>query len=169
MKTFNIAVLIFGTAIFFSCREKIEIINTSISNAEPTQVVKDFVTTYTDSANLQLRLSAPILKKYGKLDEPYTDFDEGLTVYFYEGSKEPSAQLTSKFAQYLESERLWVVRDSVVAINTRGEILETELLYWDEVKELIYTDKFVRITQDDQIITGRGLESDPQFSERSLF
>jgi LPS export ABC transporter protein LptC len=165
LKIFYIAVLLIGAAIFFSCREKIEIISSSISNSEPTLIVKNFVTTYSDSANLQLRISAPLMKSYGKVDDPYSDFDEGLKVDFFEGGTEPTGQITSKFARYLQNEKLWEVRDSVVAINSKGEVLETELLYWDEEKDLIYTDKFVRITQDDQIITGRGLESDPRFSE----
>lgn len=41
--------------------------------------------------------------------------------------------------------------------------METELLFWDEKKDLIYTDKYVRITQKDQIIMGNGLESDTRF------
>jgi len=159
-----IAVLLSGTAIFFSCREKIEIINASIRYDQPTQTVIDFKTSYSDSALLQLTLEAPIMEYYGKMEEPYSEFREGLLVSFFDGAGEPSAWLSSRYAKYLEKQKLWEVRDSVVAVNEKGELLETELLYWDEEKELIYTDKFVRITQQDQIITGTGLESDPRFS-----
>ncbi|TFH35733.1 MAG: LPS export ABC transporter periplasmic protein LptC [Bacteroidia bacterium] len=161
------AVLLAGTALFFSCREKLEFIDTTINNYIPTQVVVDFSITYTDSAVIKLRMDAPVMKYYGRMEEPYTEFDQGLNVYFYENDSPgvPSGTLTSKFARYFESQKLWEVRDSVVAINEKGEILETELLYWDETKELIYTDKFVRIIQADQIILGTGLESDIKFSK----
>jgi len=161
------AVLVFGTALFFSCREKLEFIDTTINNDLPTQVVVDFSTNYTDSAVIKLRMEAPLMKYYGRMEEPYTDFDLGLKVFFYENETpgEPSGSLISKFARYYDAKRLWEVRDSVVAVNEKGEILETELLYWDEEKELIFTDKFVRIIQSDQIIMGTGLESDIRFSK----
>jgi hypothetical protein len=55
-----------------------------------------------------------------------------------------------------------------VAINEAGEKLETELLYWDQKKALIYTDRFVKITTEDQIVQGYGLESDPRLSKRRI-
>ena len=54
------------------------------------------------------------------------------------------------------------------AINEAGEKLETELLFWDQKKELIYTDRFVKITTEDQIVQGYGLESDPRLSRRRI-
>lgn len=162
----NFAVLVTGAALFFSCREKIDFIDTTVRDDLPTQVVKDFTTSYTDSARLKLMMRAPIMEYYGKMAEPYSDFDGGLNVYFYDNpeSDEPSGTISSKFARYLEKERLWEVRDSVVAVNEKGEILETELLFWNEEKGIIYTDKFVKIRQTDQIIMGTGLESDMRFS-----
>lgn len=163
----NIAVLVSGTALFFSCREKIDFIDTTLKADIPTQIVIDFITSYTDSAQLRLKMSAPIMEHYGKMEEPYSDFKGGLNVYFYDNpaTKDASGSLTSKFARYYESKKLWEVRDSVVAINDKGEILETELLFWDEDKEIIYTDKFVRIIQADQIIMGTGLESNIRFTK----
>jgi LPS export ABC transporter protein LptC len=162
-----IAVLAFGTALFFSCREKIDFIDTTIKEDVPTQVVIDFKTSYTDSARLRLSMNAPRMEYYGRMEEPYSDFNNGLNVYFYEkeSSNSSSGSITSKFARYYEAKRLWEVRDSVVAINDKGEILQTELLFWDEEKGIIYTDKYVRIIQSDQIIMGTGLESDIRFTK----
>ena len=55
-----------------------------------------------------------------------------------------------------------------MAINEAGEKLETELLFWDQKKELIFTDRFVKITTEDQIIQGYGLESDTRLSKRKI-
>jgi len=155
---------LFWAALFFSCREKIEIVNASIRPDVPTQVVYDFVTSYTDSAILELRMKAPIMKYYGKKEVPYAEFDEGIEVYFYEGKDKMIGQISANFARYTESKGLWEVRENVIAINDEGEKLETELLFWDEKKDLIYTDKYVRITQIDQIVMGNGLESDTKFN-----
>ncbi len=161
----GIAALITGAALFFSCREKIDIINTSLKPELPTQVVHDFKTSYTDSAVLQLEMQAPLMEYYGNMDDPYTDFDEGIEVYFYEGRDSLTGEIKANFARYTESKELWEVRDNVVALNSKGEKLETELLFWDEGKGLIFTDKYVRITQLDQIIMGNGLESDTKFDK----
>lgn len=162
-KLLNFAVLVAGTALFFSCREKIEFVDTTIRDDLPVQEVYDFVTTYSDSAVLKLRMEAPVMKYYGRMEKPYSEFEKGIDVSFYEEilpDGRPGARITAKYARYYEADRLWEVRDSVVAVNSKGDILETELLYWDEEKELIYTDKFVKITEADQIIMGTGLESD---------
>ena len=144
-------------------------VQASVSNDSPTQTVSDFISSFSDSANLQLRLQAPLMEYFGNMEKPYADFSMGIEVSFYEeGIDDPSGKITAKFARYFEEEKLWEVRDSVVAINDKGEILETELLFWDEKKELIYTEKFVRITQEDQIIRGTGLESDPRFSDWTI-
>lgn len=44
--------------------------------------------------------------------------------------------------------------------TAEGSRLQSEYLYWDSDKELIRSDKFVRITKDQDVITGIGLESD---------
>lgn len=155
---------LFWAALFFSCREKIDIVDASLKPDVPTQIVHDFVTSFTDSAVLELKLKSPLMKYYGKKEVPYADFDEGIEVYFYEGEDKIIGEITANFARYTESKGLWEVRENVVAINDEGEKLETELLFWDENKDLIYTDNYVRITQKDQIIMGNGLESDTKFN-----
>ena len=53
--------------------------------------------------------------------------------------------------------------DSVVAINDSSNIkLETDELMWCKKDEKIISDKFVRITSDEEIIEGYGFESDQQ-------
>lgn len=164
----GIAVLITGAALFFSCRGKIDIIDTSLKPELPTQIVHNFKTSYTDSAVLQLEMKAPLMKHYGNMEVPYTDFDEGIEVYFYEGRDSLIGEIRANFARYTESKELWEVRDNVLALNQKGEKLETELLFWDESKDRIFTDKYVRITQLDQIIMGNGLESDTKFDNWNI-
>ena len=49
--------------------------------------------------------------------------------------------------------------------SSRNEKINTELMYWDMKKELVYSDKYVRITTEDEILTGDGFESNQDFSE----
>lgn len=49
---------------------------------------------------------------------------------------------------------------NVDVTTAEGSRLQSEYLYWDSENELIKSDKFVRITKDQDVITGIGLESD---------
>jgi LPS export ABC transporter protein LptC len=151
-----------------SCEKKIGTVEKLDLLTLPALTRKDFQTVYTDSGRIQLILSAPLMENYDKTDPNYSEFRSGIKVLFYDGHKESVASVTSKYAKYTDSKNLWELQDSVVAINEAGEKLETELLYWDQKKALIYTDRFVKITTEDQIIQGYGLESDPRLSKRRI-
>jgi len=134
----------------------------------PSQTARDFTTTYTDSGKMELVFSAPVMERYDKAEVPYSEFKSGIKVQFHDGHLQPVASVTSKYAKYIDNKNIWELQDSVVAINEAGEKLETELLFWDQKKELIYTDRFVKITTEDQIVQGYGLESDPRLSRRRI-
>jgi lipopolysaccharide export system protein LptC len=134
----------------------------------PSLTGKDFRTIYTDSGLVQLELFAPLMESYNRNDNPYTEFRKGIKVLFHDGHKDPVGSVTAKYAKYTQDKNLWELQDSVVAINEAGEKLETELLYWDEKKGTIFTDRFVKITTEDQIIQGYGLESDTRLTKRKI-
>jgi LPS export ABC transporter protein LptC len=168
-RRFNALIIIPAIAIgLFSCEKKSGNYPTIDILTLPSLTRKDFRTVYTDSGLIQLELSAPIMESYDKSEEPYTEFKSGIKVLFHDGHKEPVASVTAKYAKYIDNKNLWELQDSVIAINEAGEKLETELLFWDQKKELIYTDRFVKITTEDQIVQGYGLESDPRLSTRKI-
>jgi LPS export ABC transporter protein LptC len=150
--------------IFLSCTRKIDIIKKSDIDSLPTLTEKGIETVYTDSARIQLVMSSPIIERYTNKKPPYSEFRRGIRVLFHDGHIDPVARLTAKYAKLNEDTKIWELRDSVIALNEKNEILETELLYWDQEKELVYTDRFVKITSEDQIVMGTGLKSNPRFT-----
>lgn len=161
-----IPILFMGVWLFFSCQNDIEIINTLTSEIDfPTESIQHLESIYSDSAKIEIRIKAPEVKRYGNATEPYMEFSKGIEVLFYNDQAEISSQLTAKFAIYNETEKLWEARDSVVAINVNGEVLNTDLLFWDEEKGLIYSNKFVKITTDDEVLFGEGFEANQDFSD----
>ena len=157
-------VLLLLVPILLSCERKMDVIKNSEILLLPTQTIKHFETIYTDSAKLQLILSASLMERYTNSKPPYSEFRNGIKVLFYDGHKEPIALFTSKYAKFLEDKNLWELKDSVVAVNEKKERLETELLYWDQEKDLVYTDRAVRITSEEDIVVGIGLKSDSRFT-----
>ena len=55
-------------------------------------------------------------------------------------------------------------RDSVVVINNKGEIMNTDELIWDEDKKIIYSNSFVKIRTADEIIYGNGMTANENFT-----
>jgi LPS export ABC transporter protein LptC len=113
-------------------------------------------------------MTAPILEQYDNVEVPFTEFNAGIKILFYDGNKDPIGSVTSKYARFTESKNLWELRDSVIVENENDEKLETELLFWNQQKDLIYTDRFVKISTKDQISRGTGFESDSRLNKRRI-
>jgi LPS export ABC transporter protein LptC len=163
-----ITVIIIITWIVLSCENKNDIIPKSDLLTLPSLSVKDFETIFTDSGLVQLTLSAPIMEQYDNKDLPYTEFIAGIKVDFFDKREAHAGAVTSKYAKYTKTNNLWELRDSVVVLNDKNDKLETELLFWNQESDLIYTDRFVKITNTDQIIQGFGFESDTHLQHRRI-
>jgi LPS export ABC transporter protein LptC len=159
------AVLLTGTVFLLSCEKKREVLKELTIKELPSLSARNIETMYSDSGKVTLVVRSPLINQFTSGDEPHTLFPEGLTVLFYDKKTEPQASISSKYARYTEKDKLWELRDSVVAVNTEGDILETELLFWSEPRESVWSDRFVRITGKDQIIMGTGFESDPRLTK----
>jgi LPS export ABC transporter protein LptC len=165
---FLFKVIVIVSGMFLSCENKIKFIPKSDLLILPTQTVKNFETVLTDSGRIQLIMSSPLVESYDKGDLPYSEFRSGIKVFLYDGHKEPLATVSSKYAKYNKTNDLWELKDSVVVVNENNDRLETEVLFWNQEKDLIYTDRFVKITNDDQIIQGFGFESNSHLQNRKI-
>lgn len=151
-----------------SCEGKIEKIVDFEILSLPSLTGKDINTVFTDSGKVKLVMSAPIMEKWSNLESPYSEFRLGMKIEFHDGHKEPIATASSKYAKFFDEENLWELDNSVVIINESGDKLETEQLFWNRDKNLVYTDRFVKITNEDQTVMGTGFESDPQLTRRKI-
>jgi LPS export ABC transporter protein LptC len=161
------AVILTGAIVLFSCTDnKIAITqDTNIRNL-PTLTVKFDTTVYSDSAQLQMVLYAPLIERYTSMTPPYSECKDGIKILFYEGKKEPVATISAKYAKSFEDKNLWELRDSVVVESDKK--LETELLYYDKDKDLVYTERFVKITTKDETVMGTGFESNSRFDSYTI-
>lgn len=134
----------------------------------PSVTVRNFRTVFMDSGKINLILSSPLMESYNNAESPYSEFISGLEVQFYDGNENPIGTVNCKYAKYTEKKKIWELKDSVIVVNEENDMLETELLFWDQEKDLIYTDRFVKITNEDQTVMGSGFESDPRLTRRRI-
>lgn len=167
IKTSIKAITLFFAAIslFSSCTTDVKML-ASLEDREKTATItaKNSEIIYTENGIVKLKVIAPLTKSYQNGEQPYIEFPEGITVYTYTDSMVLESQLTAKYANYYEKKGLWSASNNVVAKNEKGEILNTEQLFWDEKKKTIYTDEMVKITTADGIQYGQGMVSDETFN-----
>ena len=69
--------------------------------------------------------------------------------------------------------RLLKLNEEIIKVEEKsrkkGDKFNTEVLYWNEATQKVYSDKFIRIEQEDKIITGYGFESNQQMTEYQIY
>ena len=123
--------------------------------------------TYTDSARVKVKVDAPRLLHFAG-EDPYLELPKGVHVWFYNTSGGIESELTANYAISFENKDVMVARNDVVVINSKGEKLNTEELSWSKKHHRIFTDEFVTITTEDEVIYGHGLEANEDFSKYTI-
>ncbi len=124
--------------------------------AAQTEKVYHVTIKYKKNGLLRAKVKAPKMIRH-ITKEPYTEMPEGLKLLFYNPDLSVKSTLTANYGVNYQNDKEMLVRDDVQVINKKGEKLNAEELIWDEKREEIYTDKFVKITTKDEIIYGEGL------------
>ncbi|MBT3209965.1 MAG: LPS export ABC transporter periplasmic protein LptC [Bacteroidetes bacterium] len=164
LKKFRFFIILIFVGFLFSCENDIEEIKL-LTNTDslPIQSVKDSEIIFTDSSILKMKMISPRIKRYDNNVNPYLEFPEGIEVIFYDKWKNESSSLRANYAIYLERRDLWQARENVVVVNTSGDTIKTEQLFWDKRKKITYSDKYVEIITEDEITFGEGFQADQNF------
>ena len=155
-------IVLLGAIMLFSCKNDVEEVN-RVAGGEiyPEMSGSNILMIYSDSARIKYKVETMEYIKMTEGDEKYEEFPKGLRVTSYDNHGAVIGSITCKYAKKLEETELWEARNEVVVVNAEGKKLETELLFWDVKKELIYSDRYVKLTSGEQLIEGnRGFKSD---------
>jgi len=151
-----------------SCEKKLDSIPKSEVLNLPSSTTSNLETILTDSGLVQLIMTTPLVEQYENIEKPYSEFRMGIKVFFFDGTRDTMAMVTSRYAKYVTADKLWELKDSVIVLDDKKVKLETELLYLSLEKDLIYTDRFVKLTDGDEIMTGLGFESDTHLKKKVI-
>ena len=168
IKHYTIIPLLWGIIVFATGCQKntIEQINALPETSNlPSSSLTGVNFVYTEHSQLVMEIEAPEVDNYALADEPYMEFKKGLEVWFYDSTETLQSQIRANYAIFQQNQELWIARNNVVVINTqKNDTLSTEELYWDQAKGNIYTEKYVRIVNNDGIIHGKGLTAKQDLS-----
>ena len=120
---------------------------------------------FTDSTRIQYMAYAIEFLEIKTEDEFYKEFPKGGQVISYNEDGTQAWNIRSNYAKFLDEEQLWELRNDVVAVSDDGKTINTELMYWDQKKQEIYSDQYVRITEKDgQMLEGNSFTADDKLN-----
>ena len=142
---------------------------TVIDDGKPKRVMESYnlsITNY-EGGERRYRFDTPHLTRYEGKDTSYMIFDKGIKIVTYDDSTGvEKSSVISKYAVFRESINQWEARDSVVARDTDGKTLYTDLLFWDQKQKRIYSNIKTRVVDGAETIIGiDGFESDEDLSD----
>ena len=118
-----------------------------------TQEGRNVTINYNDSGRLKAKIFAKQLIGYKKDGNDIVRMPKGITGNFYNDEGKAESYLSAEKGISYQTQKITEVSQNVVVMNNKGEKLNTEKLIWDQKKQIIYTDKFVRITTKNEILT----------------
>lgn len=112
---------------------------------------------YAENGIIKVRMVAEQLFELQNGDR---QFPKGIYLEFYDETGKIESTLRANQAFFVKEDELWRGVGNVEVINTKKqEQLNTEELFWKPKDKRIYTDKFVTIRLQSDVIYGEGLEA----------
>lgn len=128
----------------------------------------EITTVISDSGITRYRIYTKQWDIYDKAAEPYWDFPKGIHFERFNEDLTVDANIHANSAKYFDQKKLWVLRGKVRAINIKGEMFETERLFWSQAEQKIYSDTLIKITQATKVLTGVGFESNQDMTRYQI-
>ena len=160
----NPRLLIFIAVVATACsqgdlKEPVEY-NGPISEAENVEMF------YTEVDVIKVKMITPLMHEFKNQDR---ECPQGIYMEFYDETGRLESTLKANHAYYFKEQNQWRGRGNVIVKNIqKNEQLNTEELFWKQSDKKIFTDKFVTIRQQDDIIYGEGLEANEDMSDYTI-
>lgn len=135
----------------------------------PVMDTRGVTTLVSDSGVTRYRVNTEEWLIFDRKSPSYWAFEKGIYLEKFDSLFQVEASIKADTSYHYDKERLWKLMGNVHIQNLKGEKFDTELLYWDQNKHKVYSDKRVRIEQPDQVIYAIGFESDEQLNKYRFF
>lgn len=132
----------------------------------PLRVVENVERYQSEDDHITVKMVAPMLYEY---QDGNIEFPEGIDIDFYDELGKITSTLHANRAQYFKEEDQWQGQGDVEIKNIeKNEQLNTEELFWKPDGGDIFTDKFVTIRQQSDVVYGDGLDAKQDLSNYKI-
>lgn len=166
-----VVMLLLFLVTLFSCNQEVKEVVEVSSDPEKSYTMKatQVNTLISDSGITRYRVKAKEWLVFGNAKEPHSYFPEGIYVEKFDTIFHTEASIKADTAYYFDKKGLWRLIGNVEVESLQGERFNTSELFWDQKAEKVYSDKYIRIQQKEQIITGVGFESNQNMTRYRIF
>ncbi len=171
--TANILIVLLAFVMFVlvvSCDKSSKRLSEAINSRDSASVMttRGITSLISEEGVIKYRIQTEEWKIFDKMDPPYWSFEKGVFLEVYDTTKQVQSTVTADTAYYYSEKKLWELRANVHSKNVNDEEFHTNLLFWDQYYEKVYSDSLIRIRQEKQIIVGIGFESDQSFTKYTI-
>ncbi len=163
------AALICGCFFLFACTNDYQEVQNIGKKITPVDEAINVESYLSQSGKVKAKLTSPLMTSTESNDSPKIEFPKTLHVDFYNDSIKIESRLFAKYGLFYQRKKLVFLRDSVIVFNIKKDTLRCEELWWDQNKEIIYTNTDVHIRKPDESIDGTGLIADQNFTKWTIY
>ncbi|MEB2783102.1 LPS export ABC transporter periplasmic protein LptC [Algoriphagus persicinus] len=166
MKTSLYSLVMFSIlALSSSCREDVDTSALEVYDG-PMKMTLNIHLIQSDSAIVRSEIKAP---KQLEFANGNLEFPDGIEIQIFEKDGQLSTTLRADRGYLLKQENIFKgVGDVQVHNLIKDQKLQSEELFWEPNKKIIYTEKFVRVQNGGTYSYGSGFEADDTFSTYKL-
>lgn len=163
------AVVITGCFFVFGCSNNYQEVQDLAKKKVPVDTAKTVESYLSQDGIVKAKLTSPLMITSTVTDTPTTEFPKTLHVDFYDSTQKIQSKLFAKYGLYYNNQGLVLLRDSVIIFNITGDTMRCEKLWWDQNKQIIYTDVPVHIVQQGEPLEGKnGMTANQNFDSWTL-
>ena len=122
-----------------------------------------------DSGVTRYRMNTKLWYVYGKAKDPHWFFPKGVFVEKFDTLFHSEASMKADTAYFYNQRGLWELDGHVVVKSLKGERFDTSQLFWDQKAQKVFSNRDIRIQQQEKIIMGKGFESNQEMTEYKIF
>lgn len=151
-------------SLLFGCRQKEATVPVEYNG--PLSEMEDVNMLYSEKDRIRVKMLAAKILEFKNGDK---EFPDGLYLEFYNQAGIMTSTLKANHAFYFKEEDQWRARGKVEVKNIeKKQQLNTEELFWKETTRKIFTDKFVTIKLENEVIYGTGLDATQDLSNYTI-
>ena len=159
---FAVVVPIFVTSCNSAQEESVIIENRDSMAVMSTYGVSTIIS---DSGRISYRIDAEEWLVFDRRQPPYWAFEKGVYLEKYDYEMNVEATIKCDTAYYYSEQKLWKLIGNVDIRNPKNERFYTDLMYWNQEEEKIYSDAYIKIEQEEQTTEGIGFSSNQNMTQ----
>lgn len=164
--------ILFAVAIALlpACRkkQKIDVAASLHPEKMPTMSTVNISTLISDSGVTQYKIVAPLWNVFDEGEDPYWIFPKGIYLQKYDPKLNVIATIAADSAKYFKNRRLWRLDGHVEVRKKPKDLFLSQQVFWDQQRQIVYSDSFIHIENATHVLEGYGFESNENFTSYSV-